>query len=529
ASGLPLGRQLIALGFVTEAALRDVLATHAGEASIDLTHVVADPEAVQLTPEQLARRHLMLPLAVDFERRIFTVAVHDLHNLVALDQLRAHLEGRFEVRAVLASPAQIQEYLDRFYGFDLSVDGILREIETGEVDYLSVQSGGGEYTQPVVRLVNALLAEAVKRGASDIHFEPEAGFLRIRYRIDGVLEHSRSLHHKYWAAMAVRLKIMAGLNIADSRAPQDGRLALTLYGRPIDFRVSVLPTLHGENIVLRVLDREKAIIPLERMDLPPDTLARLRQAIARPEGMIIVTGPTGSGKTTTQYSLLSCLNRDDVNIMTLEDPVEYPLPRIRQTSISETVKVDFANGIRSILRQDPDIILVGEMRDRETAEMAFRAAMTGHLVLSTLHTRSALGVFPRLADLGIAPGILAGNVIAVIAQRLVRRLCPHCKEAYVPEEPERQWLGEVQQPIYRPVGCVHCAYKGYRGRLALMELLVMDDDLDEAVARGATQRELAELAAARGLRPLAAEGLRRVLAGETSLAEVGRVVDLARR
>ncbi len=529
ASGLPLGRQLIALGFVTEATLRDVLASNAGEASIDLAQVVADPEALQLAPEPLARRHRLLPLAVDFDQRVFTVAVPDLYDLVALDQLRAHLEGRFEIRPVLAAEAQILECLDRFYGFDLSVDGILREIETGEVDYLSLQSGGGEYTQPVVRLVNALLADAVKRGASDIHLEPEATFLRIRYRIDGVLEHSRSLHRKYWTAISVRLKIVAGLNIAESRAPQDGRLSLTLYGRPIDFRVSVLPTLHGENIVLRVLDREKAIIPLERMDLPPDTLAGLKQAIARPEGILIVTGPTGSGKTTTLYSLLSHLNREDVNIMTLEDPVEYPLPRIRQTSISELVKVDFANGIRSILRQDPDIILVGEIRDRETAEMAFRAAMTGHLVLSTLHTQSALGVIPRLLDMGIPPGILAGNIIAVVAQRLVRRLCPHCKEAYAPGAEERHWLGEAAGTLYRAAGCVHCAYKGYRGRLPLMELLLVDDAIDAAIARNATVRELAELAASRGLRPLAADGLRRVMAGETSLAEVSRVVDLTRR
>ena len=528
ASGLPLGRQLVALGFVTEATLRDVLASNAGETSIDLTQVVADPEAVQLAPEHLARRHHLLPLAVDFDQRVFTVAVPDLYNLVALDQLRAHLEGRFEIRPVLAAEAQILECLDRFYGFDLSVDGILREIETGEVDYLSVQSGGGEYTQPVVRLVNALLADAVKRGASDIHLEPEAAFLRIRYRIDGVLEQTRSLHIKYWTAISVRLKIIAGLNIAESRAPQDGRLSLTLYGRPIDFRVSVLPTLHGENIVLRVLDREKAIIPLERMGLPEDILTGLRDAIARPEGILIVTGPTGSGKTTTQYSLLSHLNREDVNIMTLEDPVEYPLPLIRQTSISELVKVDFANGIRSIMRQDPDIILVGEIRDRETAEMAFRAAMTGHLVLSTLHTHSALGVFPRLLDMGIPPGILAGNIIAVIAQRLVRRLCPHCKAAYEPGPEERHWLGEAVGTVYRAVGCVHCAYKGYRGRLPLMELLRVDDAIDAAIARNATVRELGELATARGLRPLAADGLRRVRAGETSLAEVARVVDLTR-
>ncbi len=528
-SGLPLGRQLIGLGFITDSVLRDVLARNAGEASIELSQVVADPDAIALTPEHLARRHHILPLALDTEARTLTVAVPDLFNLVALDQLRAHLEGRYEIRPLLAADAQILENLDKFYGFDLSVDGILREIETGEVDWSTVQMGA-EYTQPMVRLVNALLAEAVKRGASDVHFEPESAFLRVRYRIDGVLEPMRSLHRKYWPAILVRLKVIAGMNIAESRAPQDGRLSLTLYGRTIDFRVSSLPTLHGENIVLRVLDREKAIIPLARMGLPGPTLRQLLHAIARPEGLVIVTGPTGSGKTTTLYSLLAHLNREEVNIMTLEDPVEYPHPLIRQTSLTELSKVDFAGGVRAIMRQDPDIVLVGEIRDREAAEMAFRAAMTGHLVFTTLHTHSALGVFPRLVDMGIRPTILAGNVVAVVAQRLVRRLCPDCKQPYSPGAEELAVLGEpAPDLIHRAQGCPRCAFKGYRGRMPLMELLLMDEDLDEAVLRGATPRELAELAAARGWRRLAEDGLDRVRGGDTSLAEIVRVVDLARR
>jgi type II secretory ATPase GspE/PulE/Tfp pilus assembly ATPase PilB-like protein len=542
-SGLPLGRQLINLGFINDSVLRDVLAKNAGEASIDLANVIADPEAIALTPEHLARRHHVLPLAADSEARTLTVAVPDLFNLVALDQLRAHLDGRYDIQPMLAAEAQILEYLDRFYGFDLSVDGILREIETGEVDWSSLHVGGhisghisgngtsvgAEYTQPIVRLVNAMLAEAVKRGASDVHFEPEAAFLRVRYRIDGVLEPMRSLHRKYWPAISVRLKVISGLNIDESRAPQDGRLSLTLYGRGIDFRVSSMPTLHGENIVLRILDREKSIIPLTRMGLPDETLARLLGAISRPEGMIIVTGPTGSGKTTTLYSLLAHLNREEVNIMTLEDPVEYPQPLIRQTSLTELSKVDFAGGVRAILRQDPDIILIGEVRDKEAAEMAFRAAMTGHLVFTTLHTHSALGVFPRLEDMGIRPAILAGNIVAVVAQRLVRRLCPHCKEAYSPDEAERHLLADsVPDLIYRPKGCSHCAYKGYRGRMPLIELLLMNAALDEAVLRGATPRELANLAAQQGWRNLAEDGLDRVRSGATSLSEVGRVVNLSK-
>ncbi len=539
ASGLPLGRQLISLGFINDSVLRDVLAQNAGETSIDLAHVVADPEAIALTPEHLARRHHVLPLAADSEARTLTVAVPDLFNLLALDQLRAHLEGRYDIRPVLAAEAQILEHLDKFYGFDLSVDGILKEIETGEVDWSSLHMGGNvgagigsgtEYTQPIVRLVNAMLAEAVKRGASDVHFEPEAAFLRVRYRIDGVLEPMRSLHRKYWPAISVRLKVISGLNIAESRAPQDGRLSLTLYGRGIDFRVSSMPTLHGENIVLRILDREKSIIPLSRMGLPAETLERLLGAISQPEGLVIVTGPTGSGKTTTLYSLLAHLNREEVNIMTLEDPVEYPQPLIRQTSLTELSKVDFAGGVRAIMRQDPDIVLVGEVRDREAAEMAFRAAMTGHLVFTTLHTHSALGVFPRLEDMGIRPAILAGNIVAVVAQRLVRRLCPHCKEAHSPDEAERRLLdNNAPALIFRAKGCTHCAFKGYRGRLPLMELLLMDATLDEAILRGATPRELAGLAAQRGWRNLAEDGLERVRNGDTSLSEISRVVNLAKR
>ncbi len=402
---------------------------------------------------------------------------------------------------------------------------------TGKSDRL-LGSGGDEYTQPMVRLVNALLVDAVKRGASDIHFEPEYAFLRIRYRIDGVLETVRSLHKTYMPGITVRIKVISEMNIAETRAPQDGRISLTLNGRPIDFRVSTHPTVHGENIVLRILDREKSIISLDKMNLPAATLTRLSLMLARPEGILIVTGPTGSGKTTTLYSLLSQVNDETVNIMTLEDPVEYPLTLMRQTSVNDAVKMDFANGIRSMMRQDPDIILVGEIRDRDTAEMAFRAAMTGHQVFSTLHSNSALGAFPRLLDIGIQPDIMAGNIIGVIAQRLVRVLCVHCKEAYVPTIEERRILGaaaaDVAQ-IYRPTGCVKCANKGYKGRSSVMELLVMDGDLDELVARRATAKELRAAALAKNFRPLAEEGVALVLNGTTSISEISRTVDLTGR
>lgn len=529
---IPIGRQLVRLGFVTEGAIRDAMARSVGQESIDLSQVVADAEALRLVPQEFARRHRILPIAWDPDEHTLTIAISGLFNIVALDQLRAMLGARVELQTLLAAEAQLEDYIDQFYGFELSVDGILREIETGEIDYQSLQAIGDEYTQPMVRLVNALLVDAVKRGASDIHLEPEYAFLRIRFRIDGVLEQVRSLHKTYWPGIAVRIKVMSEMNIAESRAPQDGRISLTLNGRPIDFRVSAQPTIHGENIVLRVLDREKSIISLDRMNLAPESMPQLHLMLSRPEGIMIVTGPTGSGKTTTLYSLLAEINDETVNIMTLEDPVEYPLNLMRQTSVNEAIKMDFANGIRSIMRQDPDIILVGEVRDRDTAEMAFRAAMTGHQVFTTLHTNSALGAFPRLLDIGIQPDIMSGNIIGVIAQRLVRVLCQFCKEAYLPSPEERKLLGERVIPgnnLYRPVGCKQCANKGYKGRMAIMEILVMDSDLDELVARRATTRELRTLALSKGFRPLAEEGIARVLDGSTTIGEVSRAVDLTGR
>lgn len=531
-NNLPLGRQLVRLGFVSEAMVRDIVAHTIGQESIDLSVVVADSEALQMVPQDFCRRYHLLPVAFEESTQTLVVAMADLFNVIALDQLRALLGGKVQLKPVLAAEAQLEEYIDQFYGYELSVDGILREIETGEIDYQSLTAGGEEYTQPVVRLVGALLMDAVKRGASDIHFEPEYAFLRIRYRIDGVLQQIRSLHKSYWSGLAVRLKVVSGLDIAETRAPQDGRLNMNLCGRPIDFRVSTHPTIHGENIVLRVLDREKSIIPLERMSLRPETLDDMRLMLTRPEGILIVTGPTGSGKTTTLYSLLSSRNTEAVNIMTLEDPVEYPVTMMRQTSVAEVNKVDFANGIRSIMRQDPDIILVGEIRDNDTATMAFRAAMTGHQVFSTLHTNSALGAFPRLSDIGILPDIMAGNIIGVVAQRLVRVLCPHCKEAHKPDEMERKILRlkpSEKPQIYKPKGCKKCNQNGYRGRMAIVELLRIDSDFDSLVSRRAHLDELQNLARNKGFITLAEDGVRRILEGHTSLSEVMRVIDLTSR
>ena len=532
-SGSPLGKTLLELGFVSENTLREALAENLGIASVDLACVSADSSAIRHLPREMARRLQALPLAIDEQARKFVVAMVNPNNLRLLDQLRLHLRNQYTLETRLASESDIASAIDQYYGFELSIDGILHEIETGEIDWSSLQSAAAEYSQPVVRLIDALLADAVTRGASDLHFEPEQGFVRIRYRIDGVLQPVRALHHTYWPAMVVRLKVMAGLNIAETRAPQDGRITFAHAGRSLDFRVSALPTVWGENIVLRILDRQKGLVPLDELGLTAHNLKLLRLMIARPEGILLVTGPTGSGKTTTLYSILSHINSTAINIMTMEDPVEYPIPLIRQTSVNEAAKIDFANGIRAMMRQDPDVILVGEIRDQETADMALRAAMTGHQVYSTLHTHSAIGAIPRLLDMGLLPDILCGNIIGIVAQRLVRRLCRYCRESRTADADERVLLGLAKHgdpvPIFHAKGCPHCAHTGYRGRLAVMEVLKMDAGLDELLARRATPREIMDAALDHGFCPLAEDACRRVLAGETSLAEITRVVDLTSR
>ncbi len=327
--------------------------------------------------------------------------------------------------------------------------------------------------------------------------------------------------------MSVRLKVMAGLNIAENRVPQDGRISLRVGGRIVDFRVSTLPTMDGENIVLRVLDRDRGLVELDSYDLPEETLTQLKLLMSRPEGIILVTGPTGSGKTTTLYSMLSYLNSIDVNIMTLEDPVEYPINMIRQTSINEVSKMDFADGIRSIMRQDPDIILVGEVRDTATAEMAFRAAMTGHRVFTTLHTNSAIGAIPRLNDIGVPPDILPGNIIGIVGQRLIRLLCDHCKSPRISEDFEQIILGvDDAIELYSPQGCAECSNVGFKGRTLVMEVLTLDEDLDELISTRATMQQFRKLAKEHNFKTMSEDGLRLVRQGRTTIEELSRVVDL---
>lgn len=529
----PIGKLLVSLGFVSEATLRQALSESLGKQSIDLKHAVVDPQALKLVPRDVAKRYHLLPLDYDQQNQRLTLAISDINDIVGLDRVRTLLKEGTEIETLLAGESEVDRAIDQYYGYELSIDGILHEIETGEIDWRSLSATDNEYSQPVVRLIDSILTDAVKREASDIHFEPEANFLRIRYRIDGMLRQIRALHKSYWPAMTVRIKVLAGMNIAEMRAPQDGRIGLSVSGRAVDFRVASQPTIHGENIVLRILDRQKGIVPLEGLGLSEEHLYQLKLMIARPEGIILVTGPTGSGKTTTLYSVLNHINAEGIHIMTLEDPVEYPMAMVRQTSVAENAKLDFANGIRSMMRQDPDVILVGEVRDAETAEMAFRAAMTGHQVYTTLHTNSAIGAVPRLLDIGVLPDVMAGNIIGIVAQRLIRRLCDHCKSPYHAEPHEVHLLGSLtqgpRQVLFRPTGCEICDFRGYRGRIAIMELLRIDAGIDELIARRATTHEIRSRAVMQGFSTLADDGLRRVLNGTTSLEELARVVDLTDR
>lgn len=530
----PLGRVLVRLGFVTEATLRDIFSESGNTSVVDLAKISVEPEVLALIPIDVAKRYNVFPIVYHEDRNVIVLAVANPNDLVLADQIRAFLGGGYDLEFMVAEESEISRAVDEYYGLELTIEGILKEIETGEVSAnVDVGGGGDSSSNPIVRLVNAFLNDAVKRGASDVHFEPEESFLRVRYRIDGVLRQIRSLHRSYWDGMAVRLKVMSEMNIAESRLPQDGRISFTLYGRIVDFRVASQPVTHGENFVLRILDQQRNISKITNLGLSDRSFVLLNLILERPSGVIMVTGPTGSGKTTTLYSIIQHMNREGVNIMTLEDPVEYPLPMIRQSNAGESSKMDWAAGIKSMLRQDPDIILVGEVRSTETAELTFRAAMTGHLVLTTLHTNSAIGVLPRLADMGVLPDIMATNISGVVAQRLIRKLCPHCKKKLEELNDQQRAVFSLYtddiaaQDLYEPVGCHQCEHQGYRGRVAIMEILKFNEELDECVVARASAKEIRKVAVDTGVYvSMTDEGIAKVFQGLTTLDEVKRVVDM---
>lgn len=526
-TGQKLGEILVSMGFVDVEVVREVVGSYVGYASMSLKEVVPDPKALSLVSETFAHTYQLMPISI--KDNILKVAMSNPGDILVLDKLRRHLQSpNIQVQPVLVVESDIQNGIDNYYGYELSIEGILKELETGKADLSSISSNN-EYSQPMVRLVDNLLTDAVKRNASDIHFEPEEDYIRIRYRIDGVLQEIRLLHKMYWSGLVVRLKVLSDLDLTEQRIPQDGRMTLIVHGRRIDFRVSSLPGTHGENFVLRILDREKGIVPLDKLGLDKDSYNELKLMMARPTGILLVTGPTGSGKTTTLYSILNELNDVGVNIMTLEDPVEYPMSLIRQTPVNEEIGMGFAAGIRALLRQDPDIILIGEIRDAETAEMAIRAAMTGHQVFATLHTNSAIGAIPRLLDIGVSRSIMSGNMIGIVAQRLARKLCKHCKISYDPEPFERKLLaiseGESYE-LYKAKGCEKCNGVGYKGRLAVLETLRFTSEMDDLFLEGASQHALLDKAIENGFSTMAQSGIRWVKQGHTTLEEISRVVNL---
>ncbi len=432
-SGKLLGEVLVDLGFVKEDELTAFLADSSGFELFDPKHTLIDGDALALMDKQTALKHQVLPVSLGREELV--IAMADPYDIMAMDAVRRLVPRGVTIKTQVATPSVLSEAIDAAYGYASSINEILKELEEGKAPDLATVKENEAFTHPIVRLVNALVFDAVKLGVSDLHFEPEENFVRLRYRLDGVLYTAQILHKQHWGALSQRIKIMCNMNIADKLAPQDGRFNLSVGGREADFRVSSLPTVHGENIVMRVLDQSQNIIPLSKLGFSPSNLEIIRTAQKRPEGVIIVTGPTGSGKSTSLYSMINEINNVEVNIQTLEDPVEYSLPMIRQTPIREGV-LDFADGIRALLRQDPDIIFIGEIRDGVTAEMALKAAMTGHQVYTTLHTNDSFGAIPRLLDLGLKPGMIAGAIIAVFAQRLVRKVCPECRVAHTATEEE---------------------------------------------------------------------------------------------
>lgn len=489
-----------------------------------------EPEIIRPVPLTLAREHGLLPLYTD-ERGDLVVAVADLSALPRLDDLRTLL--RRPIKPVLMP-------------MDVLDDAINKSWDKAAQDAQSVLAEAGEDEEeeddlfldeadllddpneaPIIRFVNALLTQAIKERASDIHIEPFEKELVVRYRVDGVLHQSIQPPYKFKDSIAARIKIMAGLNIAEKRLPQDGRIRRRMGGREIDLRVSTVPVRHGERVVMRILEKGE-VFSLARIGMDPSVLEAWRQRIRKPNGILLVCGPTGSGKSSTLFSSLAEINSPDKNILTIEDPIEYELKGLGQVQVNHKIDLTFAGALRSFLRQDPDVILVGEIRDQETAANAIQASLTGHLVLSTIHTNDAAGAFTRLVDMGVEPFLVSDQLLGVLAQRLVRRLCQECKKPHVPTDIELMELGISRQELagrhaYNPVGCDHCNGLGYRGRCGIFEFLAATDTVKTAVAKGGNSVHLKEVAAKAGMRTLRDDGIEKVFEGITSIEEVVRV------
>jgi type IV pilus assembly protein PilB len=527
-TGRPLGRVLVEEGLVEEADLVRALAKHIGIEFVDLNAVTVDPAAAALVPEPLARRYAALPIG--FEEDALIVAMADPANVLAIDDIRA-LTGR-EVIPRVATRSDVERAIGGVAGLEDSVSDLAEFAADDDIeaqDLASVEAATED--APVVKLVNMLISKAAADRASDIHIEPTERDLRVRYRIDGVLHEIMRTPRSIMNAVVSRLKIMADIDIAERRRPQDGRISLKVGRRSIDLRVSTLPTIYGEKVVMRILDTSQALLQLEDLGFLPDTHTRFEESFTKPYGTILVTGPTGSGKSTTLYATLNVLNRPEVNIVTVEDPVEYRLSGISQVQVNRKAGLTFPSALRSFLRQDPDIMLVGEIRDKETATIAIESALTGHLVLSTLHTNDAPSAVTRLTEMGIEPFLVGSAIDAVLGQRLARRLCKQCKEPYEPTRDALEdvgWpfeeVGEEMPTLYRANGCAACSSTGYRGRLAVHELMNVTEEIERMTVERASTEDVSKMAVAQGMRTLRQDGLIKVARGETSIEEILRVV-----
>ncbi|MBI1349200.1 type II/IV secretion system protein [bacterium] len=522
---------LVRLGYVSASELTERQASQYGYDFVNLDAMEIPRTVIELVPESVARENVVIPLGLDDET--IQVAVSNAMDYEVLDKLRFVLNR--EIKIAVASKESIQAAINRHYGDSQteSVDSMLAEFTETAIDFTETEGGGGgpqeeDDSAPIVRLVNLIISEAVNMRASDIHIEPFEDRVRVRYRIDGVLVERDSPPKRLLAALVSRMKIMARMDISEKRRPQDGRIKTRAGGKDYDLRVSILPTNHGQAVVLRILDRDNIKVGIRNLGFSEDNYRKFQTLIRRPNGIFLVTGPTGSGKTTTLYSALGEINRPDRKIITAEDPVEYLLPGINQVEVKSDIGLNFARIIRAMLRQAPNVILVGEIRDTETAEMAIQASLTGHLVFSTLHTNDAPSSVTRLIDMGVEPFLVASSVMAIMAQRLVRVVCAKCKAPYSPDASEIQQFGITPEQLetaqmLRGKGCSNCQHTGYRGRQAVFELLIMNSTLREMTFRSEPAQNLRRQARLFGMRTIVEDALDKALVGRTTLLEVSRL------
>lgn len=517
-----LGDALLRLGWITEQQLIEVLEFQLGVPHISIHQFAVDPDTVQLVPREIAKRYQVMPIRTE-NNQLF-VAMADPMDYFAIEELR--MATGYQIVPAIATKDELQRAITKYYDLQQSLEEAMVDFVTEE----EVEEAGiTDEDSPVVKLVNQIISNAVQQRASDIHFDPQELELKIRYRIDGVMMTERSLPKSMQSVLTARVKIMANLNITESRVPQDGRIKMTVNFKPIDIRVSTLSSIYGEKIVMRILDLSNALDSFDKIGFSEENAAKFQKMIERSNGIVLITGPTGSGKSSTLYAALNKLNDETKNIITIEDPVEYQLAGINQVQVNEAVGMTFAAGLRSILRQDPDIIMVGEIRDLETAQIAIRASLTGHLVLSTLHTNSAVAALTRLTDMGIEPFLISSSLSGVVAQRLIRRVCRDCGQYEEPTEREKQIFREANMDIdkvKRGRGCPSCHNTGYRGRIAIHEVLEIDDKIRELIMGSASAAQIRQYVMERGFKFLLHDGLDKVQKGLSTTEEVLRVATI---